>query len=104
MRPMTRVLGAVFASSALVLGMTPLAFAAPAYQVAAIDWKPCAEAPTIDCGFLTLPIDHAKPDGEKFQLAVSRRKANDQSRRVGALVVNPGGPGSSGVDFAISAD
>ncbi|NKE63105.1 alpha/beta hydrolase [Lentzea sp. PSKA42] len=104
MRPMTRVLGAAFASSALVLGMTPLAFAAPAHQVGAIDWKPCAEAPAIDCGFLTLPIDYAEPDGEKFQLAVSRRKANDQSQRVGALVVNPGGPGSSGVDFSFSAD
>ncbi|WP_112261884.1 alpha/beta hydrolase [Lentzea terrae] len=104
MRPMTRVFGAALASATVVLGMTPLAFAAPAHQVGAIDWKPCAEAPAVDCGFLTLPIDYARPDGEKFQLAVSRRKANDQSQRVGALVVNPGGPGSSGVDFAITAD
>jgi pimeloyl-ACP methyl ester carboxylesterase len=101
---MTRTLGAALASSAVVLGMTPLAFAAPGSGVGAIDWKPCAEAPAVDCGFLTLPIDYAKPNGEKFQLAVSRRKANDQARRVGVLVVNPGGPGSSGVDFAIEAD
>lgn len=80
MRRMTRAFGAALASSALVLGMTPLAFAAPGYEVGAIDWKPCAEAPAVDCGF--------QPDGEKFQLAVSRRKANDQSRRVGSLVVN----------------
>ncbi|WP_086663395.1 alpha/beta hydrolase [Lentzea kentuckyensis] len=98
---MTRAFGAALASSALVWGMTPLAFAAPEH---AIDWKPCAEAPVVDCGFLTLPIDYARPDGEKFQLAVSRRKANDQSRRVGALVVNPGGPGVSGVGFTFEAD
>jgi pimeloyl-ACP methyl ester carboxylesterase len=97
---MTRAFGAVLASSALVLGLTPLAFAAPEHT---IDWKPCAEAPTIDCGFLTLPIDYAEPNGEKFQLAVSRRKANDPSRRVGALVVNPGGPGVSGIDFTFEA-
>jgi pimeloyl-ACP methyl ester carboxylesterase len=103
-RPMTRAFGAALASSALVLSMTPLAFAAPEYEVGAIDWKPCAEAPAVDCGFLTLPIDYAEPDGETFQLAVSRRKANDQSRRVGALVVNPGGPGVSGVEFAFEAD
>jgi pimeloyl-ACP methyl ester carboxylesterase len=98
---MTRAFGAALASSALLLGTTPLAFAAPEHT---IDWKPCAEAPAIDCGFLTLPIDYARPDGEKFQLAVSRRRANDQSRRVGALVVNPGGPGTSGVDFTFEAD
>ncbi|NKE63106.1 alpha/beta hydrolase [Lentzea sp. PSKA42] len=108
MQPMMRVFGAALASSALVLGMSPLASAAPEGQpefpVGAIDWKPCAEVPTIDCGFLTLPIDYGKPNGEKFQLAVSRRKANDQSKRIGAMVINPGGPGGSGVDFSFGAD
>lgn len=108
MQPMMRVFGAALASSALVLGMSPLASAAPEGQpefpVGAIDWKPCAEVPTVDCGFLTLPIDYSKPNGEKFQLAVSRRKANDQSKRIGAMVINPGGPGGSGVDFSFGAD
>ncbi|WP_086663394.1 alpha/beta fold hydrolase [Lentzea kentuckyensis] len=108
MQPMMRVFGAALASSALVLGMSPLASAAPEGQpefgVGAIDWKPCAEVPTVDCGFLTLPIDYSKPNGEKFQLAVSRRKASDQSKRIGAMVINPGGPGGSGVDFSFGAD
>ena len=109
MQPMVRVFGAALASSALILGMSPLASAAapegqPEFPVGAIDWKPCAEVPTIDCGFLTLPIDYAKPNGEKFQLAVSRRKANDTANRIGAMVINPGGPGGSGVDFSMFAD
>ncbi|KOV81044.1 alpha/beta fold hydrolase [Nocardia sp. NRRL S-836] len=108
MQPMMRVLGAALASSALVLGMAPLANAAeqgqPEFTVGAIDWKPCEKVPTVDCGFLTLPIDYAKPNGEKFQLAVSRRKANDPSQRIGAMVINPGGPGGSGVDFSFGAD
>ncbi|MEU0879098.1 alpha/beta fold hydrolase [Lentzea sp. NPDC005914] len=105
---MVRAFGAALASSALVLGASQIAVAAPEgqpeYKVGAIDWKPCAEVPTIDCGFLELPIDYAKPHGEKFQLAVSRRKANDQAGRIGAMVINPGGPGGSGVDFSFAAD
>ncbi len=108
MQPMVRAFGAALASSALVLGASQVAFAAPEgqpeFKVGAIDWKPCAEVPTIDCGFLELPIDYAKPNGEKFQLAVSRRKANDQAGRIGAMVINPGGPGGSGVNFSFSAD
>ena len=104
MQPMMRVFGAALASSALVLGSSSLALAAPEgqpeFEVGAIDWKPCAEMPTVDCGFLELPIDYAKPDGEKFKLAVSRRKANDTANRIGAMVINPGGPGGSGVDFS----
>ena len=104
MQPIVRAFGAVLASSALVLSTSQIAVAAPegqpAFPVGAIDWKPCDEKPTVDCGFVTLPIDYAQPDGEKFQLAVSRRKANDQSNRIGAMVVNPGGPGISGVNVS----
>ncbi len=103
MRPMMRVLGAALASSALVVGSANIASAAPEQQefkVDKIDWKPCADAPEVECGTLTLPIDYARPNGEKFGLAVARRKATDPAKRIGAMVLNPGGPGGSGVDFA----
>ncbi|MFD9421943.1 MULTISPECIES: alpha/beta fold hydrolase [unclassified Streptomyces] len=67
----------------------------------AIDWKPCPQDAAAECGTLRLPIDWARPSAEKFDLAVARRKATDPDRRVGALLVNPGGPGDSGVDFAV---
>ena len=108
MQPMVRAFGAAIASSALVLGASQVAIAAPEgqpeYKVGAIDWKPCEEKPTVDCGFLELPIDYRLPNGEKFQLAVSRLKAADPSKRIGAMVINPGGPGGSGVDFSMFAD
>ncbi|MFJ8961296.1 alpha/beta hydrolase [Lentzea sp. NPDC102401] len=108
MQPMVRAFGAAIASSALVLGASQVAIAAPEgqpeYQVGAVDWKPCEEKPTVDCGFLELPIDYSKPNGEKFKLAVSRLKAADPSKRIGAMVINPGGPGGSGVDFSMFAD
>ncbi|SMD02826.1 alpha/beta fold hydrolase [Lentzea albidocapillata] len=108
MQPMVRAFGAAIASSALVLGASQVAIAAPEgqpeYKVGAIDWKPCEEKPTVDCGFLELPIDYSKPNGEKFKLAVSRLKAADPSKRIGAMVINPGGPGGSGVSFTFGAD
>ncbi|MEJ8672366.1 hypothetical protein WKI71_40600 [Streptomyces sp. MS1.AVA.1] len=67
----------------------------------AIGWKPCPEDATAECGTLRLPVDWARPSGETFDLAVARRKATDPARRVGVLLVNPGGPGASGVDFAV---
>jgi hypothetical protein len=56
------------------------------YQVACV-----SEQPAVSCGTLTLPIDWSNPGGATFELAVSRRPAGDSVRRVGALLVNPGG-------------
>ncbi|WP_329026966.1 alpha/beta fold hydrolase [Streptomyces sp. NBC_00690] len=64
-----------------------------------IDWKPCASDTAAECGSLRLPVDWARPTGEKFDLALARRKATDPDRRVGVLLVNPGGPGEQGVEF-----
>jgi pimeloyl-ACP methyl ester carboxylesterase len=101
-RPKTGVFGAVLAGTALVLG-TGVASADPPRTTAvpAIAWTPCQDDATADCGTLRLPIDWARPNGEQFDLAVARRKATDPARREGILVINPGGPGGSGVDFAL---
>ncbi|MEV5243026.1 alpha/beta hydrolase [Streptomyces cinnamoneus] len=75
---------------------------------AQLTWKRC-EAPTAaqgggkapgkgwECATLPVPLDHAKPDGEKIDLALIRSKARDTSGRIGSLVFNFGGPGGSGV-------
>lgn len=49
------------------------------------------------CGRLTVPIDYEDPTGGTMELAVVQRPAGDPSRRIGTLVLNPGGPGSSAV-------
>lgn len=111
MKALTRALTAgVLAVGALVVGPgvadadTPgrLSAGPAAAPAAKIDWKPCPEHPTAECGTLRLPVDWARPAGEKFDMAVARRRATDPDRRVGALLVNPGGPGDSGVDFALT--
>ncbi len=51
---------------------------------------------TLECATLTVPLDHADPDGEQIDLALNRIPAS--GARTGAVLVNPGGPGGSGVD------
>jgi pimeloyl-ACP methyl ester carboxylesterase len=53
----------------------------------------------LQCAELSVPLDYDHPSGAHIDLAVIRRPAADPSHRIGALVVNPGGPGGSGVDF-----
>jgi pimeloyl-ACP methyl ester carboxylesterase len=94
-----RLVAIIAASTALIVPGLP-ATAAPK-PAAAVDWAPCEDDPTADCGTLSVPVDWKKPDGARFDLALARRKATNPSARIGSLVVNPGGPGGSGVDFVL---
>ncbi|MFI7134466.1 alpha/beta hydrolase [Nonomuraea sp. NPDC050153] len=58
--------------------------------------KPIAAGRGVECGTIKVPLDHAKPDGDKIDLALIRVKATGDRR--GSLVFNFGGPGASGVD------
>ncbi|MET0136685.1 MAG: alpha/beta fold hydrolase, partial [Kibdelosporangium sp.] len=101
----TRAFGVALVSTVLMSGAS-VASAEPVTtesEVGAITWQPCAEDATAECGTLKLPVDWAKPRGEKFDLAVARRKATDPAKRTGILLINPGGPGGSGVNFALGA-
>ena len=44
------------------------------------------------------PLDYANP-GPSINLAVARVKATGPGKRIGSLLVNPGGPGGSAVDY-----
>ena len=54
--------------------------------------------PGAECGLLSVPVDYAKPDGDVAQIAMIRFKATGD--KIGSLVLNPGGPGESGVQAA----
>jgi pimeloyl-ACP methyl ester carboxylesterase len=60
-------------------------------------WEGCAE--NVECAKVTVPVDWAAPDGATLDLAVARMPAEDSGGRLGSLLVNPGGPGASGVDY-----
>ena len=64
-----------------------------------IDFTPCGSA---ECGMVTVPVDHAQPDGPTIDLSVVRVPAANPDERIGVLLTNPGGPGANGVDFALA--
>ncbi|MFF4816270.1 alpha/beta hydrolase [Kitasatospora sp. NPDC001309] len=58
-------------------------------------WNACGD---LECATLTVPMDYAHPeDGRTFVLPLARARAKDPGARIGSLLVNPGGPGGSGV-------
>jgi pimeloyl-ACP methyl ester carboxylesterase len=80
-------------------------------------WAPAAAAPTgkanwsacfrefgpFQCATVSVPLDYDKPSGAKISVAMVRLPAANPALRQGSLFINPGGPGGSGVDFAIGA-
>lgn len=66
-----------------------------------LDWVDCGVG---DCAELTVPLDYDEPDGETIEISVLKVPAESSRNRIGSLVVNPGGPGGSGVDYATAAD
>ncbi|HEU0131653.1 MAG TPA: alpha/beta hydrolase [Mycobacteriales bacterium] len=65
-------------------------------------WTGCGDG--FECARLTVPLDYAKPAGGDMQVALIRLKARQKSKRIGSVVLNPGGPGGSGVEFARQAE
>ncbi|WP_370643838.1 alpha/beta hydrolase [Amycolatopsis sp. DSM 110486] len=61
------------------------------------DAQSAFRASGIQCARLTVPLDYDKPDGQTITLGVLRHKASEPDDRIGSLVVNPGGPGASGM-------
>ena len=76
------------------------------YYQQKLDWQACAGG--FQCARLLVPVDYARPAGARFSLPVVRLRAQPEqadpaARRIGSIVLNPGGPGGSGVDYAKQA-
>ncbi|MBO0869252.1 MAG: alpha/beta fold hydrolase [Micromonosporaceae bacterium] len=92
-----------------VLGVAGPASSASTTTAAAapptIDWGACTD-PTLQqagavCGLLSVPLDYAHPTGTRIQLAVSMvRHTTPDSQYQGIMLVNPGGPGGSGLVYS----
>lgn len=78
-----------------------------------LSWGRCTGLPSpppkskpprgLRCAALPVPLDHARPSGEKIELALVKVPAADPRRRIGSLVFNFGGPGGEGVDTLAQA-
>ena len=53
----------------------------------------------LECGKLHVPLDYTHPATATLDIALVRLPAAKPDQKVGSLVVNPGGPGGSGLEF-----
>ena len=73
-----------------------------AFQNQKLNWAPCNNG--FECASFQVPVDYSHLDSNTFTLQVVMHPANDSSKRIGSLIVNPGGPGGSATDYVLSAD
>ena len=90
-----------------LLGCIP---ATAADQVSAVQdsaigivWGKCDSSTLVragaQCGFLSVPLDHSRPNGKKIQIAVSRIKHNVSADKFqGIMLTTPTSIGSSGIE------
>ncbi|MFF4170173.1 alpha/beta hydrolase [Streptomyces sp. NPDC001744] len=76
----------------------PVPAALGKYYAQRLKWRDCGVA-GFQCATLRAPLDYAKPDAGEVKLAVSRVRATGPGKRIGSLLVNPGGPGGSAVGY-----
>ena len=68
----------------------------PGPPVTPIAWRPCQDG--LQCGSVAVPLDYFDPSSPTIQIAVARHRAQDPAADYGSLVINPGGPGGSGIN------
>ena len=107
-------------SSRIHLWVPPFVFLALGFCAAPIqatsgklatDWKPCFQETghNFECARVSVPLIHSRRQEEQrdpwkpmASIALARLPAADPAHRIGSLFLNPGGPGSSGVNFLVS--
>lgn len=71
-----------------------------------INWFPCQETTpfNVTCGFLTVPLDYVNTSSTTtMRLSMVKMNASKQPKQ-GTILLNPGGPGSSGREFLAGRD
>ncbi len=92
-------------------GDRPDGVAGDAY-VPSASWRACPEVPqklvgrsaegmTYECATVAVPRDWNARGAQTYDVALIRVRAADQRDRIGSLLLNPGGPGGSGIDTAV---
>ena len=94
-------------------GTLPVSVSGPVSEAASpavtpqLTWRACTSAQLaalgLECARLTVPRDHARPDGPTISLALTRLR-HTSSTYNGVLLTNPGGPGGSGLTMPTLSD
>ena len=79
---------------------------AAAFLPSSFTWSECENAEPdsiVTCSILEVPYDYEDPAIGSFSLFVKKRSVEDPAKRIGSLLVNPGGPGFGGSSLADDA-
>lgn len=68
----------------------------PEIHISPARWSDCGRG--FQCATVTVPLDYSTGSGA-IKLSLVRMPARDPAARIGPLLVNPGGPGASGIEF-----
>jgi len=76
-------------------------------SVPKVAWAACPSLPkgsaAFECASYPVPLDYRHPAATTIKIAMMRLRASDRKHRIGALFLNPGGPGGSGVQQVMLA-
>jgi pimeloyl-ACP methyl ester carboxylesterase len=64
-----------------------------------VNWTTCGK---LQCATIAVPLDWSNPNGPTITLHLNRSQARKPTERLGSLLINPGGPGGSGLDLTSS--
>ena len=70
------------------------------YYAQQLEWSECSDG--FECSSFSAPIDYANPADGAMQISVIRKLATGTAQ--GSLVLNPGGPGGSGIEYTTYAE
>ncbi|MEE3851769.1 alpha/beta hydrolase [Gordonia sp. LSe1-13] len=84
----------------------PDATPAPAANAPELTWRPCPDdventengPARMQCATVSAPLDYDDPDGRRIDLTISRLASANPEQRRGILLLNPGGPGGTGLN------
>ncbi|MEV5646697.1 alpha/beta hydrolase [Nocardia sp. NPDC052254] len=94
-------LAAVLGLAGAPTGM-PAASAQDGGHTAQVRWRACpedvaADSPRLQCATVPVPLDYGDPGGTQIEIMISRLASENPAARRGVLLLNPGGPGGSGL-------
>ncbi len=91
------------AGSAAPASSAATSAAATPAQASTLNWHPCrVQGVQIRCASLRVPLNYRDPSGRKITLALDEVPATaPAAQQQGDLLVNPGGPGASGLPWSV---
>ncbi|GGO94874.1 alpha/beta hydrolase [Actinomyces gaoshouyii] len=87
------------ATAATAPSAAPGAADLSAFLSQSVAWENCDLGDASTCATIAVPLDYSQPGGQTITLALRKMIAADGKGEKGSLVINPGGPGASGLDY-----